>query len=275
MNFITISRKIGTAGSMIAEKVAREIGYNFVDTEAIMKKAGEMGFSGDVEKIDEKRPSLFNRLFSHEPAIGLNRLNSVIYELANEGDAVFVGRGGHMLLRSFDCALHVRITGSHETCLQNLVNRGFTPDAAKHRIESVTRERSAFIKYAFGKEIEDPKQYDVTFNMDKLTADSVIDTIVQMAGSDKIKAVCSYDALESLGKLALRDRVDAALLESGVSWGLNSTVNVFVEEAGQVILKGSVDDTASTIRAEEVSKGVKGVEKVINEIRITPADRHA
>ena len=275
MNFITISRKIGTGGTMIAEKVAEKMGYNFVDTEAIMKKAMEMGFLEHIERIDEKRPSLFQRLFSHEPAISLNRLNSIIYELANEGDAVFVGRGGHMLLRSFDCALHVRITASTQTCLENLVNRGIALEVAKDRFETSVRERTAFIKYAFGKEIEDPKQYDVTFNMDKLNPESVIETIVEMASSDKIKAVCATDAMENLGKLALRDRVDAALIESGVSWGLNTTVKVFVEESGQVILKGAVDDQASKKRAEDVAMGVNGVKEVLNEIGVTPSDRHA
>ena len=79
MYFITFTRKMGTSGSEIARRVANELHYSFYDTEAIEKhRAREMGFVEDVKEVDEKMPSLFERLFSHRPEIYLDRLNSVI-----------------------------------------------------------------------------------------------------------------------------------------------------------------------------------------------------
>ncbi len=127
MHFITFSRKMGANGTAIAKQVAEKMGYRFYDTEAIENAAREMGFLKNVKEIDEKAPSLFQRLFSHKPAIELDRLNSVVYELAGRGDAVFLGRGGQILLRDFNCALHVRVTASPEKRIQNLIERGHNP----------------------------------------------------------------------------------------------------------------------------------------------------
>jgi len=45
-------------------------------TQSIDDSARELGFLDSVEEIDEKKPSLFNRFFSHTPAINRERLNS-------------------------------------------------------------------------------------------------------------------------------------------------------------------------------------------------------
>jgi cytidylate kinase len=93
MYFITFSRKMGTGGSEIAQRVADQLGYKFHDTDAIENMAREMGFLDDVRKVDEKPPSFFMRFFSQKPEAHADRLDSVIYELASRGNAVFLGRG--------------------------------------------------------------------------------------------------------------------------------------------------------------------------------------
>jgi hypothetical protein len=64
MYFITLSRQLGTKGTEIAKLVAKELHYDFYDTEAIEKKAGEMGFLNDIRKVDDKPPSPLKQLFS-------------------------------------------------------------------------------------------------------------------------------------------------------------------------------------------------------------------
>ena len=100
-----------------------------------------MGFLDSVEQIDEKRPSFFQRFFSHKPTVNLDRLNSVIYQLANQGDGVFLGRGGQILLKSFSCALHVRVIASREKRIQNLIKRGYAEETALRAIEENEKGR--------------------------------------------------------------------------------------------------------------------------------------
>jgi cytidylate kinase len=275
MHFITFSRKMGADGTAIAKQVAEKMGYRFYDTEAIENAAREMGFLKNVKEIDEKAPSLFQRLFSHKPAIELDRLNSVVYELAGRGDAVFLGRGGQILLRDFNCALHVRVTASLEKRIQNLIERGMHREAASKAIEGSDHERSSFIRFAFKADWENDKLYDIVLNMDKVTVKLAVDTILTMARSDEIKA-CSVDAMKSLEMMSLQTRAEAALIEAGLTYGPAGTyIQVQVEEPGKVLLTGRVDSDVTKRRAQEIVQKVKGAGSVDNRIMIAPADRHA
>jgi cytidylate kinase len=274
MHFITFSRKMGTNGTEIAKQVAEKMGYDFYDTEAIEKTAREMGFLESVKKIDEKVPSLFQRVYSHKPAIELDRLTSVVYELAKKGNAVFFGRGSHILLKSFNCALHIMVTASPEKRIQNLIERGFHREAALRAIERSDHERSAFIKFAFGVDWENPALYDLVLNMDKLSVNLAVNTVLDMARSEEIKA-CSIDAMKSLEMMGLARRAEGALIEAGLTYEPTTSISISVTEPGKVRLGGWVEKQAMKTRAEKVLKNVKGVESIENEIRVTSLDRHA
>src|SRR5512136_1088742 len=169
MYFITFSRKMGTNGSEIARRVAEQLGYGFYDTEAIENTAREAAILEDVKEIDEKVPSLFQRLFSQKPEVHLDRLHSIIYELASRGNAVFLGRGSHILLRTFKCALHIRVIASLDKRIENLVGRGFHREAAIKAIHKSDHERGAFVKFAFGVDWDNPELYDLVLNTDNLS----------------------------------------------------------------------------------------------------------
>ena len=275
MHFITFSRKMGTNGTEIARQVAEKLGYHFYDTEAIERAAREMGFLESVKEIDQKVPSIFQRIFSHRPIIDLDRLNSVVYELASRGDGVFLGRGSQVLLRDFNCALHIRVTASLEKRIQNLIERGIHREAASKAIEDSDHERSSFIRFAFKVDWDNDDLYDIVLNMDKVTVRLAVDTVLTMARSDEINA-CSVDAMKSLEAMGLKNRAEAALIEAGLTYGpAGAYVSVIVEEPGRVRLLGVVDDKTSKTRAEKIVKNVKGVESIENQIRVAPADRHA
>src|SRR4030067_2261977 len=180
MYFITLTRKMGTNGSEIARRVANQLQYSLYDTEAIENAAREMGFLEDVKEEDEKVPSLFERLFSHRPEIHLDRLNSVIYELASRGNAVFLGRGSHILLRAFKCALHIWVTASLEKRIQNLAERGFEREVAIKTIHKSDHERGAFIKFAFGLDWDNPELYDIVLNMENLSVDLATEAVLHI-----------------------------------------------------------------------------------------------
>ena len=266
MHFISITRKMGTNGSEIARRVANQLQYSFYDTEAIETAAREMGFLNDVKAVDEKVPSLFERLFSHQPEIQLDHLNAIIYELASRGNAVFLGRGSHILLRPFKCALHVRVTASLEKRIQNLVGRGFRKDVAIKAIHQSDHEREAFIKFAFGVDWDNPELYDMVLNMDNVTVDLAADIVVHTARTEEIQAR-SLDAMESLKMMGLARRAEAALVEAGFS---STSLSVAVVEPGKIRLTGPVAGESTKTKAEEILKGVKGIESVDNELEVIP-----
>lgn len=274
MDFVTFSREMGTHGGEVAKQVAEKLGYRFIDTKVIEQTAAEMGFLESVAEMDERTPSFFRRFLTHKPSIELDRLNSIIYELARQGNAVFLGRGGQILLNSFDCALHVRVVASRPKRVQNLMEKGYAKEAALKAIEKSDHERSSFIRFAFKREWDDPRLYDLVLNMDKLSVTLAVEAILAIARSDEIKA-CTMDSLQTIGMMALADRAEAAIIEAGLSWGQTYSVSVSVPEPGKVRLAGLVEEEGAKKRAEGVVKMVKGVETVDNQLRVSKADRHA
>jgi len=269
MKWITVSRKMGTRGSDIAERVASELGYRFYDTKAINHMAQELGVLGSVREIDEKAPSIFQRIFSARPMVYLERLYSVIYELAKQGDAVFLGRGSHLLLRDFPCALHVRVTASPETCIRTLVAQGLNREAAARAIKRTDDERSAFVKFAFGVDWEDPERYDLVLNMDKLSVALAVSTVLHMVRSPEISEA-STEAIRTLETMALASRAEAALSEATFGHGFVASLSVAVVEPGKVRVSGNVETEANKAEAENVLRSVKGVESVENAIQVVP-----
>ncbi len=269
MKWITVSRKMGTHGSEIARRVANDLGYHLYDTKAINRMAEELGVLGSVREIDEKVPSIFQRVFSPRPMVYLERLYSVIYELAKQGNAVFLGRGSHLLLRDFPCTVHVRVTASPETCIRTLLAQGLNREAAARTIKRTDDERSAFVRYAFGVDWDDPTRYDLVLNMDKLTVSLAVSTIVQRVRSADISEA-SADAIRTLGMLALASRAEAALSEAMFGRGLAASLSVSVPEPGKIRVSGNAETEAIKSQAENVARSVKGVEAVENAIQVMP-----
>src|SRR5512137_2881381 len=113
-----------------------------------------------------------------------------------------MGRGSHILLRDFPCALHVRVTASPETCIRTLMDQGLSREAATHTIKRTDDERSAFVKFAFGVDWENPERYDLVLNMDKLSVNLAVSTVLHMVRSPEMSEA-STDAIRALETMAL------------------------------------------------------------------------
>ena len=167
-------------------------------------------------------------------------------------------------MKTFTCALHIRIIASLEKRVQNLVGRGFLRDVAIKAIHKSDREREAFIKFAFGVDWDNPDLYDMVLNMDNLTVDLATDTVLYVARTEEIKAR-STDAMKSLAMMGLARRAEAALIEAGFS---STSLSVVVVEPGKIRLTGPVAAESTKRKAEEILKGVKGIESVDNALQV-------
>lgn len=263
MYFITISEMFGTHGEKIARQVAKKLSYTLYGEEELLKVANQMGFLEDVKKLDEKGPTLFEKFFSERPKIYLNRLQSVILEVAKKGDAVFFGRGSQLLLHSFDCAFHVLLTGSTEKRVQRVMEeKHLSREVAEQMVNRSDHDKRGFIRFAFDEDWLNPQLYDLLLNLDKLSLDSAVKIIVDAAKSDEIKA-CGRDSIRLLGRLSLQRKVDSALLEAGV---VNPHLFVTVEDSNTVRFFGMVNSSEEKEAVEKVIKGVKDAKKIANDL---------
>lgn len=265
MYFITISEMFGTGGDQVARQVTKKLGYTYYGEEELLKAADEMGFLSDIKKMDEKGPALFEKFFSERPKIYLNRLQSVIFEVAKKGNGVFFGRGSQLLLHSFDCAFHVLVTGSTEKRIERVVaEKRVGREVAEQMINRSDHDKRGFLRFAFDEDWLNPQLYDLLLNMDKLSINSAVKIVVDAAKSDEIKA-CGRDSVKLLGKLSLHRKVESALLEAGVT---NPHLFVTVEDANSVRLYGVVSSSEEKEMLEKTVKGIKDIKKVANDVTV-------
>ena len=267
MYFITISEMIGTNGEKIARKVAEELKYTFSGEEELFKAASKMGFLSDIKKLEEKAPALLERFFSEKPKIYLDRLQSVIYEVAKKGNAVFFGRGGQFLLHSFDCAFHILMTGSMEKRIKRVMEeKQVGREVAEKIINRSDHDKRAFIRFAYDEDWLNCRLYDLLLNTDKLSIDSAVKMIADAAKSNDIKS-CGIDSVQLLGKLSLNRKVESALLEAGV---MSPHLFFTVEEPDSVRLYGVVNSSVEKEESEKVLKKIKGIKNIKNELVVQP-----
>ena len=169
-------------------------------------------------------------------------------------------------------ALCIRVTASLGKRIENMVGRGWHREVAIKAIHKSDHERGAFIKFAFGVDWDNPELYDLVLNMDNLTLDLAVNTVLHIAGSEEIKAR-SVDAMRSLEMMGLARRAEAALIEAGLKHG----PSISVLEPGKIQLTGFVAEELTKIKAEETLGRVKGVKSVDNQVHVYHAsigDRH-
>jgi len=83
-------------------------------------------------------------------------------------------------------------------------------------VERSDQDKRSFFRFAFNEDWLNPQLYDLLLNTDKLSVESAAEMILNAAKSDEIRA-CGLDSVNSLGKLSLQRKVEAAFLEAGVS----------------------------------------------------------
>jgi len=150
-----------------------------------------------VAEREERLDSMFYRLVkafmrgSFEPRIdtvGLEVLDAehlailfekVVTDIAERGNCVIVGRGANWFLRHRDDAFHAFLYAPHDEKMRRVVAQGEKERDAAHLLESVDRERAAFVRKYYGKIWPDRSLYNLMMNT-RVGDDAVIASILNV-----------------------------------------------------------------------------------------------
>jgi cytidylate kinase len=266
MSLITITHSFGIDGTEVARNVAETLGWKLFDDDRLQALIQARGIAPEeVKKHDGKAPGFWDLFFGNRPQVFLNVLESVIYEVAQAGDGVIIGHGSHSLLRSFDCAFHVRLLSSEKRRAELLAARqGMSREAALRLIRRRDREQEGFFKFAFQLDRDDAALYDLVINTHKLDAAGAADLIVSAARSEGMRA-CSLNAIESMGRLALEKKIHAALIENRID---PSQIVVDVSDKSVTHVGGICFSAEDKQRIESTVCRVPGVTKVVSGVEV-------
>jgi CMP/dCMP kinase len=176
---ITVSRQMGSGGTDIGYKVAKALGFSYVDREILSRAASllnrdevsleeyEEKSSGFMENLlrtfalgtpetaymPKERPVYDRDLFTLE--------SKIISEIVDKHDAVIMGRGGFSLLKGRPKTVHLFIHAPRDYRIERVLKAGSAGDSreAQSRIDESDRRRTKFVRDMIGTEWTDGRNY--------------------------------------------------------------------------------------------------------------------
>ncbi len=191
---ITVTRQYASGGSEIARLVAADLGWTLIDNEFVDEVARRAGLRPDeVAQREERTPGLLERLArtlavaSPEMFLAgaggappVERTESeivqvtarVIHEAAVVGRVVLVGRGAQALLAKREDALHVYVVAPRPWRERTAVTKlGVDPGDAARVVEEIDRQRDRYVEAYHRRARQDPANYDMVLNTERLGLD--------------------------------------------------------------------------------------------------------
>jgi cytidylate kinase len=210
---VAISPTDGSGGEQLGSVVARELGFQLVDEQIVEQVARQAGVNAEVVADVERRKSMVRRVLDRlaeggpAAAAGLSGftvitenpspdreavrglIQSVLWEIAERGDAVIVAHAASLALDTHTDVLRVLITASPETRARRLGEAHNIGEAeAKQQVARGDANRADYLKRFYGVAKELPTHYDIVLNTDHVAADDAATLILSAARSQHIPA---------------------------------------------------------------------------------------
>ena len=205
-HLITIEREYGCGGGAIAAELADQLGWKLWDhliTEEIARLANVAPSA--VRRCDERMDSRLHRLaksfwrgsYERSSPLGnqvfdtdcmMTMMQDIMNRIGREGNAVIVGRGGPYFLRQHPDAFHVFLYAPRAEKIRRTVADGHTREEAEELVESVDRERIAFIKHYFDADWPTRSLYHLMANTavgNRPVIQTILNTMHLVEGSPK------------------------------------------------------------------------------------------
>ena len=176
---VTISNLYGCGALGIAQRVASELGYEYVDEQLPIVVARRLQTTASaVESVEDAQPGVGERMLRTlelgTPEVGagsevptfdqacLREVQEAVREYAAHGNVVIVGRGAHAILGANADVLRVFIQAPRDWRIGRIAEQHrIDPRLAAAETDRIDRARAAYIRMYYGFEWRDPSHYDL------------------------------------------------------------------------------------------------------------------
>jgi hypothetical protein len=183
--YIVISRQTGAGGAELAALLGQQFGWPVLDKQLLDRMADRFHVDhGVLELLDENKSSALYEVLGHffdHRLISQNAyvsyLRRIVISVAAAGPAVFVGHGAHFFLPR-PRGLAVRVVADERDRRERMVRKyGVSKLKAKQIVAETHRQRAAFIRSYFHRNVEDPSNYDLVLNTSRLNVEEAAEMV--------------------------------------------------------------------------------------------------
>jgi cytidylate kinase len=189
MAVITISRQYGAGGKTLGKMIADELSYAFADSEIITRVAEMANVSTHwVETVENEAGGKLSRFITRmvskplvdrilkdergyiDEEIYLDYLVLIIAQIADEGDAVILGRGSQYILDDHPDAFHILMIDAFENRVRFMKEHyDLSDNQARRVVKGEDKRRKALFQKLGKTDYDDPFLYHLVLNMSKLS----------------------------------------------------------------------------------------------------------
>jgi len=181
---ITISRQAGAGADKISSLLAEYLHqyqlpeapqYTVFDKNLIEKVLDDYNLPNTLLQLMEEKKyspiaSIANEFFSGSPGIWnlVHKTSNTIYQLAQLGNVIIVGRGSNFITAKLKNVFHVRLVAPIENRIKHIQDIfNMEKKEAEYYLKREDIDRRNYAKTYFSKDIEDPTLYHLVINTGK------------------------------------------------------------------------------------------------------------
>lgn len=193
---VTISNQYGTGALEVARRVARALGYAYVDRQLPVVVAKRLRVRPEaVEANEDASPTIGERFLTGleraTPELAaastvedfdeelLRAVQEAVREYAGRGNAVIVGRGASAILGRSPEVLRVFLQAPREWRIAHICeSTGASREIAESELDRVDRARTEYLRQWYGLAFGDSRNYDLCIDASRFTPAQCADLIV-------------------------------------------------------------------------------------------------
>ena len=108
-------------------------------------------------------------------------MHSIITRIAEEGNAVIVGRGGQYILQDFEGAYHLLLIANEKDRIKFIEDKyNFSYKRAVQVVKGMEKRRVNLYRFFGRKDYDDLSLYNLTLNMSKLSMDQAKELVHEL-----------------------------------------------------------------------------------------------
>jgi cytidylate kinase len=189
MAVITISRQYGAGGKTLGKMIADDLDYEFADSAIVTRVAAMANVSTHwVETVENEAGGKLSRFITRmvskplvdrilkdergyiDEEIYLDYLVLIIAQIADEGNAVILGRGSQYILNDHPDAFHILMIDEFENRVRFMKEHYALSDSRATRVvKGEDKRRNALFQKLGKTDYDDPFLYHLVLNMSRIS----------------------------------------------------------------------------------------------------------
>ena len=265
MAIITISRGSFAGGRAVAERLAERLGYPLLSREEVLQETvRDYDISEkELNKTMGGAPSFWQQVPGKRLAY-VKCVTVVMLAHAKDGNLVYHGIAGHLLLSEIPQVLRVRVIAEMQYRIKaRMEESNLKEEEAIAYIQRVDKERRRWARLLYGVEWENPSLYDLILNLGRISEESACETIVGMA--EQKEFLVTPENQKTLEDFRLSCRVWAALAKNPQTRSAGIQVHA---DDGEVVIGGTVNSVKALDLIPQIAEAVEGVKTLRSEFGV-------